>query len=128
KRPITMRASPKRERNRHRIDIETAPPRCLVTVPVKLAMMQATNRNSELIADFASQRARLCKTKMMRIGRFAAADDTCLLGHEFEVVLVAQANGFPLLVDLAPIDRRTRRSRRIAWNRKQAPIELGVVD
>ena len=55
--------------------------------------MQATDRNSELIADLASQRARLRKAKMMRIGRFAAAHDARLLGHEFEVVLVPQANG-----------------------------------
>jgi hypothetical protein len=38
-RPITMGASPKPECNRHGIDIETRPPCCLVTVPVKLAMM-----------------------------------------------------------------------------------------
>jgi hypothetical protein len=84
-----MRVSPKLECNRHRIDIETTPPCPFVTVPVKLAMMQATNRNRELIADFAPQRTRLRKSKMMRIGRLAAAHDARLLGHEFEVVLVA---------------------------------------
>jgi hypothetical protein len=68
-------ASPKRERNRDGIDIETRPPSSLVTVPVKLAMMKATNRNRELIAHFASQRTRLRKVQMMRIGRFAAAHD-----------------------------------------------------
>jgi hypothetical protein len=30
---------------------------------------------------------------MVRVGRRAAAHDTWLLGHEFEVILVAQANG-----------------------------------
>jgi hypothetical protein len=49
-----MCASPKRERNRHGIDIETCPPRRLITLPVKLAMMKATHRNRELIADFAT--------------------------------------------------------------------------
>jgi hypothetical protein len=71
KRPITVCASPKRERNRHGIDLDTRPPCRLITVPVKLAMMKATNRNRELIADFAAQRSRLRKAKMMRIGRFS---------------------------------------------------------
>jgi hypothetical protein len=57
--PITVRAPPKRECYRYGIDFETRPPRRLVSVPVKLAVMKATNRNRELIADFASQRARL---------------------------------------------------------------------
>ncbi len=63
-------------------------------MPVKLAMMEATNRNRELVADLAAQRTRLRKTEMMRIGRFAAAHHARLLGHEFAVVLIAQANGF----------------------------------
>ena len=62
-------------------------------MPVKLAMMEATNRNRELIADLAAQRTRLRKAKMMRIGWFAAAHHTRLLGHKFAVVLIAQANG-----------------------------------
>jgi hypothetical protein len=60
---------------------------------VQVAMMKATNRNRELIADFASQRSRLCKPKMVRIGRFTAAHEARLLGYEFEVLLVAQPNG-----------------------------------
>ena len=88
-----MCASPERERNRHGIDIEAAPPCRLVTLPVELAMMKATNRYCEFIADLASQRSRLREAKMVRIGGFAAAHDARLLGHEFEVVLIAQPNG-----------------------------------
>ena len=43
--PITVCASPKPECNRHGIDMETRPPRPVVIVSMKLAMMQATNRN-----------------------------------------------------------------------------------
>jgi hypothetical protein len=86
-------APPKRERNRHGIDIESGPPGPFVAVPVKLAMMKATNRNRELIADLAPQRSRLREAKMVRIGGFAAAHEARLLGYEFEVVLVAQSNG-----------------------------------
>jgi hypothetical protein len=56
-------------------------------------MMKATNRDRVLIADFAAQRARLGKAKMMRIGWFAAAHHARPLGHELEVVLIAQAKG-----------------------------------
>jgi hypothetical protein len=83
-------ASPKRECNQHRIDLEAGPPCPFVTLPVELAMMQAAYRNRELIADFAPQRSRLHKAKMVRIGRLAAAHDAGLLGHELEVVLVAR--------------------------------------
>jgi hypothetical protein len=37
-------------------------------MPVQFAMMKAANRNRELIAYFASQRTRLRKAKMVRIG------------------------------------------------------------
>ena len=42
-------------------------------MPVKLAMMKATNRNRVLIADFAAQRAWLRKAKMVRVGCWAHA-------------------------------------------------------
>jgi hypothetical protein len=64
-------------------------------MPVKLAMMKATNRDRVLIADFTAQRARLGKAKMMRIGWFAAAHYARPLGHELEVVLIAQAKSLP---------------------------------
>jgi hypothetical protein len=68
---------------------------------VKLAMMEAANRNRELIADLAAQRTRLGKTKMMRIGWFAVAHNPRLLGHKFEVVLIAQAHGLARRADTA---------------------------
>jgi hypothetical protein len=40
---------PKSERNRHWIDIGFVPPRALVTLTVKLAMMDAAQRHRELI-------------------------------------------------------------------------------
>ena len=87
-----MSALPKCKRNRHRINPDTRPPRRLVPVPVEFTMMETTNRDRVLIADFAAQCTRLCKAKMMRVGRFAAAYQARLRGHKFAVVLVAQAN------------------------------------
>jgi hypothetical protein len=106
-RPIAVRASPKRERDRHRIDIDPGPPCRLVTVPVKLAMMEATNRNRELVADLAAQRPRLRKAQMMRIGRFAAAHHARLLGHEFAVVLTA-ANDSAVRLEAAGVELSTQ--------------------
>ncbi len=60
---------------------------------VQLAMVEATHRNSELIADLAAERPMLGKTEMVRIGRCAAAHQAWLGGNEFAVVFVAQANG-----------------------------------
>jgi hypothetical protein len=37
-----VRVSPKRERDRHRIDLDPGPPCSLITVPVELAMMEAS--------------------------------------------------------------------------------------
>jgi hypothetical protein len=62
-----VRALPKGERNRHGIDLDPGPPCRLITLPVKLAMMQAADRNHELIADLAAQRTRLRKTHIMRV-------------------------------------------------------------
>jgi len=101
KRPITVCASPEREGNRHGIDFEARPPCRPITVSVNLSMMKATNRHRELIADFAAQRPRLRKAKMMCIRGLAATHDAWLLGHEFEVVLVAQANGLARRADAA---------------------------
>ena len=91
--PVLMRAPPKGERDRHRIDVETAPPCRFVTVPVEFAMVQAANRYGEFVADFASQGTRLRIAEMVRIGWLAAAHEARLLGYKLEVVLVAQPEG-----------------------------------
>jgi hypothetical protein len=62
-------------------------------MPVQLAMVDATHRNGELVADLAAERPRLGKTQMVRIGGGAAAHDAGLRGDEFAVVLVSQPNG-----------------------------------
>jgi hypothetical protein len=91
--PRVMARAPKRERDRHGIELEPIPPCCFITVPVKLAMMETTNRNRELVADFASERARLREPEVMRVRRVAAAHHARLAGHEFTVILIAQADG-----------------------------------
>jgi hypothetical protein len=53
-RPVTVRVSPERERNRHRVNIDPGPPCHLITVPVEFAMVEAANRDREFVADLAA--------------------------------------------------------------------------
>ena len=55
------------------------------------AMMRAAERDSEFIARFAAERPWLQVTKMMRIGLFAAANETRLLGDITKVLRVTIA-------------------------------------
>jgi hypothetical protein len=66
----------------------------LVTRAMQLAMMDAANRDGELVAHSASQCKRLCKREVVRIRRHAAAHKTGLPQNEPPVVLIAQANRF----------------------------------
>ena len=60
---------------------------------MQFAMMCATDGDRVFVADLSSERAGLGKTKMVRVGRRAAAHDAGLAGHESGMLLVAQANG-----------------------------------
>ena len=55
-------------------------------------MVEAANWYGVFIADFASERPRLGKTKMMRFGGGAAAYDAGLPRDKFAVFLIAQAD------------------------------------
>ena len=63
------------------VDAGRLPPRLLVAGAMDRAVMRAAERDGEFVARFAAERPRLQVAKMMRIGLFAAADETRLLGH-----------------------------------------------
>ena len=46
-----------------------------------LAMVAATERHRELIADLSAKRRRLCKSEMMRVRRTSTTDETRLLSN-----------------------------------------------
>jgi len=98
---IEPRVLPEPERDWKRIDGELAPPRGLVTVAMKLAVVDPTNRDGELVADSVSKGTRLHKCEMMRIRRRPAAYKARLPGHELPVLLIAQANRFAQGADCA---------------------------
>jgi hypothetical protein len=62
------------------VDAGRLPPGLLVPGAMDGAVMRAAERNGEFVARFAAERPWLQVAKMMRIGLFAAADETCLLG------------------------------------------------
>ena len=83
-----VRLEPERAGGADGIDPGILPPCGFVAAAVDLAMMAAAQRDGELIADLASERAVLREPKMMRIRGLAPTNQTWLFGHEFEVVLV----------------------------------------
>ena len=73
------------------VDAGRLPPGLLVAGAMDGAMMRATERDGEFFARFAAERPRLQVAKMMRIGLFAAADETRLLGDITQVLRVTIA-------------------------------------
>ena len=61
-----------------RFDLEISPPCHLIAGLMQLTMMTATERDGELVTDFETQRSRLSKSQVMRIGRLTAADEAGL--------------------------------------------------
>jgi len=58
---------------------------------MRLAVVTAAERDHELVADLAAERAWLCEPPVMGVGGFAAADQTGLGGDEPKVLPVAVA-------------------------------------
>jgi hypothetical protein len=72
-RAIDPRVLPEPERDWKRVNVVLAPPRGLVTLAMKLAVVDPTHRDGELIADSVSECTRLHKREVMRIRRRPAA-------------------------------------------------------
>src|SRR5215813_13793813 len=73
--------SPELAGNLNGVDAGRLPPGLLVAGAMDGAMMRAAERDGEFVAGFAAESPRLQVAKMMRIGLFAAADETRLLGY-----------------------------------------------
>jgi hypothetical protein len=77
------RLLPKSEGYRLRIDIDFVPPRTLVTLAVKLAMVDPAQRHCKLIRNSTPKRTRLRITKMVSLAPLAATYSARLTGNEF---------------------------------------------
>jgi hypothetical protein len=76
-----MCLQPKSASSFGRIDMRLIPPGGFVTAAMHFAMMSATERDRELVADLAAERRYLGKTQIMGISRPPAADEARLLGY-----------------------------------------------
>src|SRR5262245_25046963 len=83
--------SPELTGNLNGVDAGRLPPGLLVAGAMDRAVMRAAERDGKFVAGFAAERPRLQVAKMMRIGLFAAADETRLLGDITKVLAVTIA-------------------------------------
>src|SRR5579871_5043046 len=101
----TARLAPKPAGDLHWVDASITPEGVFVAATMQDAVMDAAERYRKFIAHLAAERGRLRETDVVRIARFASADEARLLGDEPEVVPVAQsprlAEGEGALVDFA---------------------------
>ena len=84
-----MGFQPQRASDDGRIDTGLIPPRVFITAVMNFAVVAATERDGEFIADLAAKRATLRRSQMMGIGGTAAADKARLLGNRFNMLPVA---------------------------------------
>jgi hypothetical protein len=66
----------------------------LVAPPVKLMVVRTTKRDGELVADAATEGARLGKAQMVRIGRPTTAHEARFARDKSPMLLVAQSDAF----------------------------------
>ncbi len=114
--------------NLKRLDAGLFPPCAFVAGAVQRSMMTSAERNGKFITDFAAEGTRLAESKVVGIGRLAAADETRLLADIAKVVPVAIAprcgNDKHALVDaVGLIGGHVFRSRG-SHGRQQDPHEL----
>ena len=80
---------PKTERRCFGINVDQRPPCFLIHLAVQLAVVNAAQRDSELVADFAAKGPRLHKPKVVGIAGLPTTHQTRRGGDKVEVLLVA---------------------------------------
>ena len=84
-----MSLEPQDASGARRIDPDLLPPDGFIATAMHFAMVAATERDRELIADLAPQCRCLRKAKVMSISGTATANQARLLGNGFDVLPVA---------------------------------------
>jgi hypothetical protein len=83
-----VRFEPQHAGRNGRINTGFPPPCGFVATAMHLAMVPATQRDSELIADLAPERPALRETQVVGIRGLTGTYETSLLGHVFDVIAV----------------------------------------
>jgi hypothetical protein len=89
-----MTFEPQRASRNNWIDSFTTPPRSFVPRAVDLAMVTATEWNSEFVAGLACHRSALRETEMMGVRRVTPAYQARLLCHKLDVFAITHAARF----------------------------------
>lgn len=82
---------PKRTRRHGWMDFGCPPPSRFIAATMNLPMMASAQGNGELVTDLTAKCPTLRKAQMMRISRLPTADQTRVLGHMAEMMLVANS-------------------------------------
>ena len=85
-----MRLLPEISGNLEWIDPSIFPPCDFIAGPMQLAVMAATERHCEFVADFEADGPWLSKPQVMRVGWLPPANHTRLCCHEFQMHPVPQ--------------------------------------
>ena len=72
------------------IDVDARPPGDLVTAAMNLIMVDAAERDGELIAHPAPESTRLSKAEMVGLAGMTATSEAGLRHYEFEMTFVAE--------------------------------------
>ena len=86
-----MRGEPQRAGGTSRIESEFLPPSGFIAVTMNFAMISPAERDRELVADFAAERAVLRKAQVVGIARLTTADQTALLSDKPHVITITNA-------------------------------------
>jgi hypothetical protein len=97
-----------------RLDPSNPPPPGFVSGAMQGAVVTPAQRDGKFVADLAAQGAGLSEAEMVRVGRFAAADNAGLSHDEPQVRLIAVASRFAE-GERALVDPRHRRRGRVCW-------------
>jgi hypothetical protein len=89
------------------------------------AVMPPTERDSELVTHFATERARLGKSEMMGIRRLAAAHETRLLGYIVQMFAVAITTRSPEREDALVSSLRLIQGGAFGGDDLRGPVNLG---
>src|SRR5579862_7567210 len=89
-----MRFEPERSGCERRINPGLAPPRGLVAVAMDITMVAAAERDGELVADLAAERAALREAQMVSIAWLPTADQTGLVSDKPHMLAVADPARF----------------------------------
>ena len=89
-----MSLEPQDASGARRIDPDLLPPDRFIATAMHFAMVAATERDRELIADLAPQRRALREPQMMGVAGLTTANQTRLLCHVADVIPVANPARF----------------------------------